>query len=101
MKFGLSAVAGTTRAAPHICQRRAIRSREKQHRTLQLERRALTRRDLRPRLAHARESQADLVPVAARDAVGEHVHVVAALEEVQRGLQDTDVRLRRERQGSA
>lgn len=79
LKFGLSAVAGATYTAPHICQRQLLGAEEAWYGTLQLERRALARRDLRPRLTHACQSYTDLVLIAARHAIGEDVYVVAAL----------------------
>ena len=61
--------------------------------TLQLEKQALAGGDQGTGLAHSLERPRHLLLVAARHAVGEHVHVVPALEEVQSGLQHAYVRL--------
>ena len=51
--------------------------------TLQLERHALTGRDLCTCLTHPLEGQRDLLPVTARYAVREDIRVIAVIEKVQ------------------
>jgi hypothetical protein len=67
--------------------------RERFYFTLQLEKDALAGGNLGTGLAHSLERPRHLLLVAARDTVGDHVHVVPALEEVQGGLQHAYVRL--------
>ena len=64
--------------------------------TLQLEQHALASGDLCASLAHALERPGHLLLVAARHAVREHVHIVPVLEQVQGGLENTDVGLARD-----
>ena len=66
---------------------------------LQLEQQALTSRDLCASLAHPLERQRNLLLVAARHTVREDMHVIAALEQVQGGLQYAHVRLRNDPSG--
>ena len=61
--------------------------------TLQLEQHALAGRDLRTRLAHSLESPRHLFFVATRYSIGENMHVISALEQVQGGLQHAYMRL--------
>jgi hypothetical protein len=56
---------------------------EKEGITLQLEQHALAGRDLRTSLAHSLERPGHLFFVAARYPIGENVHVIPALEQVQ------------------
>lgn len=62
--------------------------------TLKLEQHTLAGGDLRTSLAHSLERPRHFLLVAARHAVGKHVHVISALEQVQGGLQHAHVRLR-------
>ena len=63
--------------------------------TLQVEQHALTSRDLCTSLAYPLEGRRDFLLVATRYAAREVVHVIAMIEEVQGGLQHTDMRLRK------
>jgi hypothetical protein len=61
--------------------------------TLQLKQHTLAGSDLRTSLTHSLERPWDFLLVAARHAVGKHVHVISALEQVQGGLQHAYMRL--------
>ena len=61
--------------------------------TLQLEQHALAGRYLRTSLPHSLECPRHLLFIAARYSVGEYVHVIPVIEQVQGRLQHTNMRL--------